>query len=251
MATRSARAANRHSRRLPPRSKHIAFVIDSGCTHHIHPCMADLINAIPCGTSVRGVDGAPQRCVAIGDMCVTALDDKGTKVELTLTGVRCVPTMSDSLLSVGQLWASAGIDCRFAGTCAMELAPDANGTRRRLPFMRRGGLYEWHVAKPEVPPCSSPRALAMHSGRASSHIHVMSTNDAARCMHRRLHAGAARIKALPSLVADAPASLSQSLPPSCSACLEANATRLPHSSDRYVPTYPGRLIHVDIAGPFV
>eukprot|EP00965_Chrysotila_dentata_P218120 6190410-Pleurochrysis_carterae.AAC.1 len=70
-------------------------------------------------------------------------------------------------------------------------------------------------------------------------------------MHRRLHAGAARIKALPSLVSDAPASLSQSLPPSCSACLEANAARLPHSNDRYTPTYPGRLIHVDIAGPFV
>eukprot|EP00965_Chrysotila_dentata_P052588 1745220-Pleurochrysis_carterae.AAC.1 len=71
----------------------------------------------------------------------------------------------------------------------------------------------------------------------------MSANDAARCMHRRLHAGAARIKALPSLVSDAPASLSQSPPPSCSACLEANATRLPHSNDRYTPTYPGRLIH--------
>eukprot|EP00965_Chrysotila_dentata_P037220 1238308-Pleurochrysis_carterae.AAC.1 len=115
-------------------------------------------------------------------MCVSALDDKGNKGELTLSGVRCVPTMNDSLLSVGQLWASAGIDCQFAGTCAMELAPDANGIRRRLPFIRRGGLYEWHIAKCEAPPPAS-RALAMHSGRASSHIHVMSANDAARCMH--------------------------------------------------------------------
>eukprot|EP00965_Chrysotila_dentata_P014215 471365-Pleurochrysis_carterae.AAC.1 len=93
----------------------------------------------------------------------------------------------------------------------MELAPEADGSRRRLPFIRRGGLYEWHVAKSGT---SHPisRALAMHSGRASSHIHVMSANDAARCMHCRLHAGAARIKALPSLASDAPASLSQSLP---------------------------------------
>eukprot|EP00965_Chrysotila_dentata_P147042 4854331-Pleurochrysis_carterae.AAC.1 len=77
-------------------------------------------------------------------MYVSALDEKGNRIELTLTGVRCVPTMSDSLLSVGQLWASAGIDCRFAEACVMELAPDANGRRCRLPFIRRGGLYEWH-----------------------------------------------------------------------------------------------------------
>eukprot|EP00965_Chrysotila_dentata_P102180 3373379-Pleurochrysis_carterae.AAC.1 len=32
-------------------------------------------------------------------------------------------------------------------------------------------------------PPSVSRALVMHSGRASSHIHVMSANDAARCMH--------------------------------------------------------------------
>eukprot|EP00965_Chrysotila_dentata_P062099 2057391-Pleurochrysis_carterae.AAC.1 len=78
--------------------------------------------------------------------------------------------MTDSLLSVGQLWASAGIECCFAGTCVMELAPDDNGHRRRLPFIRRGGLYEWHVACNASPP-STARVLAMHSGRASSHIH--------------------------------------------------------------------------------
>eukprot|EP00965_Chrysotila_dentata_P040824 1353137-Pleurochrysis_carterae.AAC.1 len=47
MTTRNARTAGHHSRHLPPRSKHIAFVIDSGCTHHIHPCETDLLNAVP------------------------------------------------------------------------------------------------------------------------------------------------------------------------------------------------------------
>eukprot|EP00965_Chrysotila_dentata_P076779 2534782-Pleurochrysis_carterae.AAC.1 len=65
----------------------------------------------------------------------------------------------------------------------MELAPDATGHRRRLPFRRSGGLYEWHVSCGPSSPRAA-RALAMHSGRASSHIHVMSADDAARCMHR-------------------------------------------------------------------
>ena len=33
--------------------------------------------------------------------------------------------------------------------------------------------------------------------------------------------------------------------------LRANAARLPHPADRYAPSYPGRLIHADIAGPFI
>eukprot|EP00965_Chrysotila_dentata_P007443 241496-Pleurochrysis_carterae.AAC.1 len=49
----------------------------------------------------------------------------------------------------------------------------------------------------------------------------MSADDAARCMHRRLRAGAARIKSLPSLAADAPASLAQSNPVGCASCTEA------------------------------
>eukprot|EP00965_Chrysotila_dentata_P026029 862745-Pleurochrysis_carterae.AAC.1 len=51
MATRNSRTSGRHLRRLPPHSKHVAFVIDSGCTHHIHPCLSDLRNTVSCGTS--------------------------------------------------------------------------------------------------------------------------------------------------------------------------------------------------------
>ena len=32
--------------------------------------------------------------------------------------------------------------------------------------------------------------------------------------------------------------------------IEANAHRLPHTGSKYVPSYAGRLIHTDIAGPF-
>eukprot|EP00965_Chrysotila_dentata_P141149 4665437-Pleurochrysis_carterae.AAC.1 len=32
---------------------------------------------------------------------------------------------------------------------------------------------------------------------------------------------------------------------------EAHATRHPHTTPRYKPSYAGRLIHADIAGPFL
>eukprot|EP00965_Chrysotila_dentata_P043242 1436762-Pleurochrysis_carterae.AAC.1 len=53
----------------------------------------------------------------------------------------------------------------------------------------------------------------------------MSPTDATRCMHRRLHAGAARLRSLPSITADALASLAHGRSDGCDACVEANATR--------------------------
>eukprot|EP00965_Chrysotila_dentata_P023502 779001-Pleurochrysis_carterae.AAC.1 len=79
----------------------------------------------------------------------------------------------------------------------------------------------------------------------------MSPDDATRCMHRRLHAGASRLRSLPSLTADAPPALARGRFDGCDACVEANACRLPHDGQHYRPTYAGRLIHADIAGPFV
>eukprot|EP00965_Chrysotila_dentata_P091563 3023477-Pleurochrysis_carterae.AAC.1 len=37
----------------------------------------------------------------------------------------------------------------------------------------------------------------------------------------------------------------------CDACFKANSTRLPHTHELYKPSYAGRLLHADIAGPFV
>eukprot|EP00965_Chrysotila_dentata_P140208 4635342-Pleurochrysis_carterae.AAC.1 len=68
-------------------------------------------------------------------------------------------------------------------------------------------------------------------------------------MHQRLHAGATRLRQLPTLTADAPSSLARGRFGGCGACTEANATRLPHTTSHYRESYPGRLIHADIAGP--
>eukprot|EP00965_Chrysotila_dentata_P081691 2697026-Pleurochrysis_carterae.AAC.1 len=79
----------------------------------------------------------------------------------------------------------------------------------------------------------------------------MSADDAAQYMHSRLHAGATRLRRLPDITADAPSSLSNGTFQGYEACTEANATRLPHTSQLYKSFYPGRLIHADIAGLFL
>eukprot|EP00965_Chrysotila_dentata_P125472 4148412-Pleurochrysis_carterae.AAC.1 len=77
--------------------------------------------------------------------------------------------MRDSLLSVGQLWTDENTDCHFANVRALVLPPDAKGERTRLPFIRRGGRFEWHVTLRESP-AAHARTLAIHSSRANSHI---------------------------------------------------------------------------------
>eukprot|EP00965_Chrysotila_dentata_P082625 2726785-Pleurochrysis_carterae.AAC.1 len=78
----------------------------------------------------------------------------------------------------------------------------------------------------------------------------MSPGDATACMHARLHAGATCLHNLPSITADAPASLANGRFDGCAACTEKNATRHAHNTTQYKLSHAGRLIHADIAGPF-
>eukprot|EP00965_Chrysotila_dentata_P012491 410608-Pleurochrysis_carterae.AAC.1 len=79
----------------------------------------------------------------------------------------------------------------------------------------------------------------------------MSPAKATERMHNRLYAGATRLRALPSLTADAPSALAHGRFDGCAAFTTADATRHVHDSTLYKPSYAGRLIHADIAGPFV
>eukprot|EP00965_Chrysotila_dentata_P039396 1309822-Pleurochrysis_carterae.AAC.1 len=97
IATRSACLSDRHARNLRQQGKHIGFVVDSGCTYHIHPHVDDLINLRPCTETVSGVDGKPRPCVAVGDLPLSVRDSHNRIVDFTLSDVRCVPSMRDSL----------------------------------------------------------------------------------------------------------------------------------------------------------
>eukprot|EP00965_Chrysotila_dentata_P111528 3687189-Pleurochrysis_carterae.AAC.1 len=79
----------------------------------------------------------------------------------------------------------------------------------------------------------------------------MSPVKATERMHNLIHAGATRLRALPTITADAPSALAHGRFDGCAACTAANAICHAHDSTLYEPSYPGRLIHADIAGPFV
>eukprot|EP00965_Chrysotila_dentata_P166701 5504811-Pleurochrysis_carterae.AAC.2 len=93
--------------------------------------------------------------------------------------------------------------------------------------------------------------MAIHASRTHHQVNIMSSANATACMHAGLHAGATRLRSLPALTADAPASLAQGQFDGCDACTEANATLHTLNTVHYKPTHAGRLIHADIAGPFV
>eukprot|EP00965_Chrysotila_dentata_P159059 5254637-Pleurochrysis_carterae.AAC.1 len=88
IASRPRRNSPRHGRLLRNGARSIGFVVDSGCTRHIHPHITDLVNVRPCSDLVAEIDGRSQRCTAIGDMPPSALDDKGVTVPVTLRDVR-------------------------------------------------------------------------------------------------------------------------------------------------------------------
>ena len=90
-----------------------------------------------------------------------------------------------------------------------------------------------------------------HSGKTKSHISSLHPDIAAQVMYRRLHTGVRRLNKLPRLTSDAPDNLERASPTSLPHSITANAKRLPHRESRYEESRPGRLIHGDIAGPFV
>eukprot|EP00965_Chrysotila_dentata_P261552 6214290-Pleurochrysis_carterae.AAC.2 len=82
------RTSARRSRRLRNGPRSVGSLVDSGCTWHIYPHIADIVNVRACEDRATGIDGRPQRCVAVGDMPLTAINDAGSEVAVTLRNVR-------------------------------------------------------------------------------------------------------------------------------------------------------------------
>eukprot|EP00965_Chrysotila_dentata_P153772 5083419-Pleurochrysis_carterae.AAC.7 len=88
--TRAARHSNRHARGLSKQERHIGFVVDSGCTYHMHPNVRDLVNVRSCNDTVSGVDGKPHPCVAEGDIPLTARNAQSRQLHTHQSALRAL-----------------------------------------------------------------------------------------------------------------------------------------------------------------
>ena len=227
-----------------PSGHELRLTIDSGASFHVVNNPHYLINARPTDETISGVDRRDHACTLIGDLPIVAKDEMGVSHRLTIRHVQCVPTISDSLLSILKLWDDEGSDCRFKDVNAIQTSSGLS-----FPFQREHGgtgLGMWTVQvqprprltcgpQNETPPVGehaststatahlpdkrtpNPRwALSfrdeIHSSRASSVLAALDTNKLAQLLHRRLHIGTHLIRALPTLTADAPSKLAQASP---------------------------------------
>ena len=241
----------------------ILAIVDSGCTWHSHPEVRDLTNVRPCSDKISCAGGVVHHASHIGDLPVVCHNQAGKERVVLVRDVRCVPTFTDTLISVRQLWETSEIDTIFRDVDSLALPqPLRDGTAERLPFRYEDGVYLWkvgatarakHLGAGTAP---LPQALAgrdtsgTHGAHATSHIEALSPDEIASVLHRRLHISLDRIRRLAACTSDAPRALHKASHHHCDHCVTANATRLSHSADKYSPSYPGRLIHADIAGPF-
>ena len=262
----------------------VRLVLDSGCTWHAHYRREDLVNLRPCSDTFTDASGNKSVCAEMGDLPVVVLDSERKPRIITIKDVRLVPTFDATLISVHQLEEQRQCEVRFYNIRSLFMH-DSTGPVQ-IPFQWRDGLFiltgtrvtaahrtlPRHSTSPssgsiklapaaddaitstfDSPPedkVTSTKASTVHSSHSRSHVSSLPADEAAQLMHNRLHVGVEKLRNLATHSSDAPPSLSRARQITCEDCAVANATHLSHTSDRYVPSHVGRLIHADIAGPF-
>eukprot|EP00965_Chrysotila_dentata_P118613 3921815-Pleurochrysis_carterae.AAC.3 len=66
LATSARRNAARYSRHLRNGQRSIGFVVDSGCTWHIHPYLSDLVHVCACDIASRALTVDPSVVSPLG-----------------------------------------------------------------------------------------------------------------------------------------------------------------------------------------
>ena len=239
-----------------PKQSGLRLIVDSGASFHVHGTLEHLTNLRPCSDSITGIDQHAHQCPQKGDLDIIAMTKCGLPQRVTITNVRYCPACNDTLISVGQLWREGRVEAIFREDGHLRTASGL-----MFPLLRQRGLYVLRSCPangthklPSNRSNSNDQALfahTVHSHKGLSHISSLPPDAAAAHVHRRLHLGAKRLSQLPHLTEDAPENLARARLNACPDCVTANAAHTSHSSSRYVESAPGRLVHADIAGPFV
>ena len=206
---------------------------------------------------MTGVDGKARRVEGIGDLPALSRDNKGRMQRITIRNVRLISSFNDTLISVDQFWEDSKVDSQFRDRKYLELPATGSKPLLRLPFERRDRLYQWWI----LPIGSLPEAKAteaearvlkttVHRPKTAGHVAALPPNQLIELMQRRLHIGHEHLRMLGEKAADVPPNISKGVAPACPHGVEANAAHLPHKGNAYLPSYPGRLVHADLAGPF-
>ena len=190
----------------------------------------------------------------MGDLEISTLDKDGRETSVTITDVRLAPDVDVALISVSQL---IGANFEVMLGTPPHLKTPSGAT---LPLHMVNGLY---LLKGDSTPSSTRReaaeidvthAVAFGSARdphSTSHIKALPPDEAARHMCRRLHLGVGKMRALPTITADVPSNLGKARTSTSPYMTTANATKRSHGQARYQESQPGRLVHLDIAGPLL
>ena len=226
---------------------------------------------------MSGIEDRPQHVTCIGDLPIVAIDSKGKRHRLVIKGVRCVPSFTETLISVDSLWEDFGTEVRFAGHRKIYLRRENSQSRLSFPFKRASDrLYVWEVtgecrlSDPEVHQSTSPSPEGLeghqiallaaerpfdiarfHRPKSRSHLESLDAQSLAATLHHRLHVSSNVLQRLGEYSADVSSKIGKLEGAPCPHCVEANATRFGHHAPPvYKPSYVGRLIHADIVGPF-
>ena len=143
-----------------------------------------------------------------------------------IPNVRCVPTFTDTLLSVDELWKLPRFDTRFSDILQLRKTGSNGDVAFSRPFVKRRGLFVWNLNIIDQTQCAAYAARAIcadlyafaakidaakksnscvmvskgandtHGGRATSHIEALSPDHAAAVMHHHLHVSYERPRTL-------------------------------------------------------
>jgi hypothetical protein len=105
----------------------------------------------PCNDKITAANGLVHKAVCIGDVPVSARDTNGVKHYFKIKNVRCLPSFTNTLLSVDQLWQLSNFDVRFGNLNQLQKIDTHGGVDCSAPFVKRRGLFIWDIKVNKLP----------------------------------------------------------------------------------------------------